>query len=187
MRVERKIVNLDCPPCKHPVKIECFGKHEIGEFACHETRPYSCGSKCGQTLKCSKHKCEFLCHKVDHNCEECERPCEEKRPEGCIHECPNGFCHKDECRPCASLLKFRCNCDKNTIHVECNKWTNANKQEKETLKSCRVPCTKNVSYELDFLNLTITISYVYRKHVVILVTNFVTWVHVISKINVKLK
>ena len=58
------LLNKDCPPCLKPVKAECFGKHEISEFPCYTAKPFNCGRKCGNLLKCTKHKCEIMCHTV---------------------------------------------------------------------------------------------------------------------------
>ena len=90
------------------------------------------------------------------NCEECELPCEQARPDGCSHECSIGPCHPGKCPNCTQLSKMKCHCATNFVYVECNKWNNSSQKEKELLKSCKVPCPRNVSIKLK-------ISGVYKK------------------------
>lgn len=80
------------------------------------------------------------------SCEECELPCELPRSEGCSHECSIGPCHPGRCPDCVQLTKVKCHCDTNFVYVECHSWNRAGKKEKELLKSCKVPCPRNVSF-----------------------------------------
>lgn len=65
IKVEKKVLNLECPPCKKLIKTECLGKHEITDLYCHMAKPYCCGSKCGNSLTCSHHTCQYLCHVIE--------------------------------------------------------------------------------------------------------------------------
>ncbi|XP_060580770.1 NF-X1-type zinc finger protein NFXL1-like [Ruditapes philippinarum] len=152
-RIIEDVVNRPCPPCMVPLPMQCYGKHEIGQFACSVVQPYQCGRPCGRHLSCGNHTCTKLCHTVEgaedndmagSNCEECELPCQFDRPEGCTHECTQS-CHSGPCPPCKQMFRMRCHCQATVQYVECNKWVNSDDQHKNTLKSCNGACPKLLS------------------------------------------
>jgi hypothetical protein len=62
------------------------------------------------------HACSRQCHPIEHSDEVnyiCHRPCEQTRPEGCRHRCPNK-CHDCEklgkCPPCEEEIKIKLLC-----------------------------------------------------------------------------
>ncbi len=115
---------------------------------CHRAQqPYNCGRKCGEPLACTHHTCELECHdKQESSCQPCELACEQPRPKGCEHECSLGVCHPGKCPPCTKLIKMKCHCGSNFVHVECNKWNNNTiEEDREQLKSCKVPCSTVIS------------------------------------------
>ncbi|KXN68161.1 hypothetical protein CONCODRAFT_107746, partial [Conidiobolus coronatus NRRL 28638] len=78
-----------CPPCLVPTKtITCHCGKKDFSFICNDGTPHvkSCGSVCGNLLRCSKHTCPLNCHAG--NCP----PCESEEITGC-------YCGNDV-KPC---------------------------------------------------------------------------------------
>jgi len=141
---------LPCPPCQIPTIVSCFGQHTSQTFPCSQAKGFCCGQKCQRVLKCENHLCHQPCHLVTASrnlsgpeCVQCEEMCSKTRPNGCQHSCPLN-CHPANCPPCKQRLRMRCHCNSQVIHIDCYKFTSANDEEKEKLKSCGKSCAKKL-------------------------------------------
>ncbi|XP_071489644.1 NF-X1-type zinc finger protein NFXL1-like [Diadema antillarum] len=146
-------VNEPCPPCEHPVPVQCLGKHETSDLPCSRAKPFSCRRACGRVLACTNHTCKWECHEVTgspddtkagNNCQECEEGCSKERPEGCRHHCRLP-CHEGPCPPCKKTNKTRCHCKAMALYLECNAWLLATKTEREEMQSCKGPCPRELA------------------------------------------
>lgn len=153
IKIREEIQDKPCPPCRVPIPIQCLGMHEVGQFACSEVRPYSCGRPCGRKLTCGNHLCETPCHQVigatdkdqaGENCMQCEQGCDKPHPEGCTHKCPLLKCHPGDCPPCRQMIRMRCHCQVMVQHIDCDKLTNADEETKISLRSCGSQCPKKL-------------------------------------------
>ncbi|GIZ49491.1 hypothetical protein CKM354_001252100 [Cercospora kikuchii] len=106
-------------------------------------RDVSCGTVCGQKLKCGVHFCRKQCHRKG-QCEDaggqaCTQPCgKEKKVCGHPDEAP---CHAPfackESKPCNSKIFITCECQAQKQEVKCGASTSG---EGNTLKS--LPCNE---------------------------------------------
>lgn len=55
LNVKKVLMNLKCEDCTEPIPMNCLGNHEISKVPCYRAKPYNCGRKCGQSLKCTNH------------------------------------------------------------------------------------------------------------------------------------
>ncbi|KAJ9161975.1 Nf-x1 finger transcription [Coniochaeta hoffmannii] len=101
-----------------------------------------CLSACGRTLKCGKHTCQQLCHRVLQPPQPCgTRPPECRfdctRPRPCGHPTVSHQCHPDDvaCPKCPFLVEKPCICGKKTLKNQpC--WFDA--------ATCGLPCGKKL-------------------------------------------
>lgn len=147
---QTKVFKQPCPPCQFPVPVTCLGGHETASYPCHNSKPSSCGRKCGRYLPCGNHQCERDCHRVRHaeadnlagvNCKKCERECQLERPPGCTHKCSLP-CHPRPCPPCNAVVKIKCHCGLNNLIRKCGEYIAASEEEKDKLRCCQDICPK---------------------------------------------
>src|SRR3954451_13108489 len=90
---------------------------------------------CKHLLKCG-HACSRKCHPIQHSNEVnyiCLRPCDQSRPEGCVHKCPNNCydCEKlGKCPPCEKEVRIKLIC-KHVKLISCRRALNVDRMNVE--------------------------------------------------------
>ncbi|CAG4939791.1 unnamed protein product [Colias eurytheme] len=142
-----KVVALDCPPCKIPVPVICFGEHDTEMQPCHSAARRCCGRECGKDLACGNHKCSLLCHlyssdpnypNVPFICKPCNRECMKPRPEKCSHKCSKRQCHPGSCPPCEVKEFIKCHCGLTELYLPCRELIIATDEQ----LCCKQQCPK---------------------------------------------
>ncbi|KAF2212797.1 hypothetical protein CERZMDRAFT_41034 [Cercospora zeae-maydis SCOH1-5] len=132
-----------CPKCPFLTPKMCMcGKKALKNQQCW-LRDVSCGTMCGQKLKCGVHFCRKQCHRKG-QCEDaggqaCTQPCgKEKKVCGHPDEAP---CHAPfackESKPCSNKIFITCECQAQKQEVKCSA---SSTSEGNTLKS--LPCNE---------------------------------------------